>query len=210
MITSDQEKLFVIDSNLTRRQLSEFSRIEIALTKKPILEQIAKLNMSLGGKGVRIQTPLGRVDQKIADSAQSSKGKVRDVQALLSSMASPELLDKLRQGKAKISTELFRIQKAAVKQERLELAEETGGLAKNKNSMFQLMYGDMRELGKQIGDNSIPMIFTDPPYEKKFLELYGELAKSAQRVLKPGASLVFFMGHFHEDEIKDILAIILI
>ena len=60
----------------------------------------------------------------------------------------------------------------------------------------------MRELGKQIGDNSIPMIFTDPPYEKKFLELYGELAKLAQRVLKPGASLVFFMGHFHEDEIK--------
>ena len=61
-----QEKLFVIDSNLTRRQLSEFSRIELALTKKPILEQIAKLNMSLGGKGVRIQTPLGRINQKIA------------------------------------------------------------------------------------------------------------------------------------------------
>ena len=33
-----QEKLFVIDSNLTRRQLSEFTRIEIALTKKPILD----------------------------------------------------------------------------------------------------------------------------------------------------------------------------
>ena len=81
--------------------------------------------MSLGGKGVRIQTPLGRIDQKIADSAQSSKGKVRDVQALLSSSASPELLNKLRQGKAKISAELFRIQKAAVKQERLELAKQS-------------------------------------------------------------------------------------
>jgi ParB-like chromosome segregation protein Spo0J len=56
-----QEKLFVIDSNLTRRQLSEFARIEIALTKKRILEQMAKLNMSPGGKGVRIQTPLGRI-----------------------------------------------------------------------------------------------------------------------------------------------------
>ena len=112
LMTSYQEKLFVIDSNLTRRQLSEFSRIELALTKKPLLEQIAKLNMSLGGKGVRIQTPLGRIDQKIGESAQSSRGKVRDVQALLSSsLASPELLDKLRQGKAKISTELFRIQK---------------------------------------------------------------------------------------------------
>ena len=135
-----QEKLFVIDSNLTRRQLSEFARIEIALTKKPILEQIAKLNMSLGGKGVQIQTPLGRVDQKIADSAQSSKGKVRNVQALLL-LASPELLNKLRQGKAKISAELFRIQKGRVKQERLELAKQSAAKISNKNSNFELKWG---------------------------------------------------------------------
>ena len=66
------------------------------------------------------------------------------------------------------------------------------------------MLWDMRELGKQIADNTIDVIFTDPPYEKKYLQLYGDLAKLAQRVLKPGGSLVFFMGHFHEDEIEDL------
>jgi DNA modification methylase len=65
------------------------------------------------------------------------------------------------------------------------------------------MLGDMRELGKNIPDNSIDLIFTDPLYEKKYLPLYGDLATLAQRVLKPEGSLVFFMGHFHEDEIKD-------
>jgi hypothetical protein len=103
--------------------------------------------MSLGGKGVRIQTPLGRIDKKIAESAQSSKGKVRDVQALLSA-ASPELLNKLRQGKVKISAELFRIQKAKVKLERLELAEQTTTRVTNENSSSHLIHGDMGRTGE--------------------------------------------------------------
>ena len=69
--------------------------------------------------------------------------------------------------------------------------------------MFRILHGDMRELGKQIGDNSIDYDIYGPTLRKKISSsLYGELAIFAQRVLKPGGSLVFFMGHFHEDEIK--------
>ena len=45
------------------------------------------------------------------------------------------------------------------------------------------------------------MIFTDPPYGKEYLPLYQELAKLAVRVLKPGGSLVFFVGHIILDEV---------
>ena len=38
------EKLFVIDSNLQRRQLTAYSRGELALKTKPILEEIARNN----------------------------------------------------------------------------------------------------------------------------------------------------------------------
>ena len=50
------EKLFVIDSNLKRRHTSEFERIKNALLKKSIFEDIARENMSKGGKGVTILT----------------------------------------------------------------------------------------------------------------------------------------------------------
>ena len=44
------EKLFVIDCNLKRRHLNTFGRIELALTKKPIFEEIAKRNSLLNLK----------------------------------------------------------------------------------------------------------------------------------------------------------------
>ena len=48
---------------------------------------------------------------------------------------------------------------------------------------------------------SIDLIFTDPPYGKEYLPLYQELAKLSIRVLKPGGSLVFYVGHIILDEV---------
>jgi DNA modification methylase len=45
------------------------------------------------------------------------------------------------------------------------------------------------------------LIFTDPPYGEEYLPLYQELAKLAVRVLKPGGSLVFFVGHIILDKV---------
>ena len=87
------EKLFVIDSNLNRRQLSTFARIELALSKKPILQEIARNNMVLGGKGDRNLTPLGRVDDSIADSATTSRDTVRKVEFLLNNAPVESLPD---------------------------------------------------------------------------------------------------------------------
>lgn len=65
-----------------------------------------------------------------------------------------------------------------------------------------LIYGDFREQSqKEIPDNYIDLIFTDPPYGKEYLLLYLELAKLAARVLKPSGSLVFYVGHIILDEV---------
>jgi DNA modification methylase len=65
----------------------------------------------------------------------------------------------------------------------------------------------MRDKGiaKEIADNSIDLIFTDPPYSEESVPLYGDLAKLAQRVLKPGGSLVTFIGQYALFEINDII-----
>ena len=49
------------------------------------------------------------------------------------------------------------------------------------------MLGDMRELGKSIVDESIDLIFTDPPYAD--LSLYEDLLKLSCRILKQGGRL---------------------
>ena len=70
------EKLFVIDCNLKRRHLNVFQRIELALKKKPIYEELAKRRkQSLGGKTKVSQKsvePSIRTDELIAKDAMTS------------------------------------------------------------------------------------------------------------------------------------------
>jgi 16S rRNA G966 N2-methylase RsmD len=53
----------------------------------------------------------------------------------------------------------------------------------------------------QIADNSISLIFTDPPYGQEYLELYSKLGDLAMRVLKPGRSLLTYFGQYALPEI---------
>jgi len=61
--------------------------------------------------------------------------------------------------------------------------------------------GDARELAKKIPDESIDLIFTDPPYPREFLPLYGWLAETAARVLKPDGFMLTYCGNLYKDQI---------
>ena len=43
---------------------------------------------------------------------------------------------------------------------------------------------------KLIDDNSIDLVFTDPPYLKEYLYTYDYLANYCPRIMKKGASLM--------------------
>jgi ParB-like chromosome segregation protein Spo0J len=99
-----EEQLFVIDCNLIRRQLNNFQRTELALKLKPILEAIVKGNESLGGKGDRNLTPLGRVDDRIGERAGVSRDTVRKVEKILENKRiSYKVKEILRLGKLSIN-----------------------------------------------------------------------------------------------------------
>jgi ParB-like chromosome segregation protein Spo0J len=98
------EQQFVIDCNLIRRQLNNFQRTELALKLKPILEAIVKRNESLGGKGDRDLTPLGRVDERIGERAGVSRDTVRKVEKILGNKRIPDKIkEDLRLGKVSIN-----------------------------------------------------------------------------------------------------------
>jgi 16S rRNA G966 N2-methylase RsmD len=64
-----------------------------------------------------------------------------------------------------------------------------------------LHVGDFRELSLVIPDASVELIFTDPPYDRESIPLYGTAAKEAARILKPGGSMITYCGHFAIDEV---------
>jgi len=68
---------------------------------------------------------------------------------------------------------------------------------KEDDSRVKLIQGDFQYIDTtKIGDKSIDLIFTDPPYHKEWLPMYEPLGKLACRVLKEGGSLVMYAGHY--------------
>jgi hypothetical protein len=55
---------------------------------------------------------------------------------------------------------------------------------------------DFRQGGSEIADDSISLVFTDAPYDRKAAaDLFPALAEFGARVLKPGGSLFCYVGH---------------
>lgn len=72
-----------------------------------------------------------------------------------------------------------------------------------KNEKVNLFHGDFRKM--EIADDSVDLIFTDPPYLKEYIPVYGDLAIFAKRVLKEGGSLLCYAGHYAIPEILTLL-----
>jgi DNA modification methylase len=54
---------------------------------------------------------------------------------------------------------------------------------------------------KLLSDESIDLVFTDPPYLKKYLYCYDYLANECPRIMKYGASLLTIVGHYALEEV---------
>lgn len=61
----------------------------------------------------------------------------------------------------------------------------------------KLILGDCLEKMKEIPDNSIDAVITDPPYPEEFIPLYEKSAQEAKRILKNGCFFVAYSGHEH-------------
>lgn len=64
-----------------------------------------------------------------------------------------------------------------------------------------LMVGDFRELANEIPDESVELIFTDPPYDRESIPLFEDAAKQAARILRPGGSMIAYCGQIQLPEI---------
>ena len=55
-------------------------------------------------------------------------------------------------------------------------------------------HGDFKLLASSIPDESVELVFTDPPYDRDAVQLYEAAAREAARILKPGGSMIAYSG----------------
>ncbi len=207
-------KQFIININRNRRQLDTFQRIELEYKLEPIEAQLARRRQSEAGGDKKSDHSIQNYTKR---SEEQKKGRVIDIAAKRAQVSpmtyfkgrelikkeSPEILEKLRTGKLKID----KVYGRRVKQEkRQQLIEEAA--KKRNNSLpkdYKLILGDLKEKCKDIVDDSVDLIFTDPPYDLESLSCYDELGNCAARVLKPGGSLVTIIGGYSLPQVIDVL-----
>lgn len=80
--------------------------------------------------------------------------------------------------------------------ERLRLEQERQKQELINQIVDCLQFGDGIAQLEELPDNSIDLIFTDPPYDEDSIPLYGQLAEVASRKLKTGGSLIAYAGHY--------------
>jgi len=84
-------------------------------------------------------------------------------------------------------------------------SSEKAEAKKRRRNVDGLYHGDFREIGDKIPDASVDLIFTDPPYDRKAIELFDGLGRFAARVLRPGGSLVAYIGQIQlPDAVADL------
>lgn len=113
--------------------------------------------------------------------------------------------DCLARGREIYSTALYAIAKNhIIKGKRAELAEL--GKDAELSDDVKISLGDFRDILAALPDNSIDMIFTDPPYDENSIPLYGDLARLAAQKMKVGASLITYAGHYAIGQIYNLMA----
>lgn len=228
-----EAKIWVIDNQLGRRNLAAFARVQLELLKEEAIRARTprgrpkkgpdRIDSRTGGvysdDGMTITVPKNNqksgylpdhhdrtVDAKIGELAGVSRDTVAKVKKIAAAeqagKVDPETVAKLRTGEVSIN----RVVRDLKEQETAAKREEQKAVAIAKRQNVDGLYlGDFREIGDKIPDASVDLIFTDPPYDRKAIELFDGLGQFASRVLRPGGSLIAYIGQIQlPDAVADL------
>jgi len=188
-----EEKKFVIENCIKRRHLNDFQKAELAI---PLLEIEKELAMAREQNGTLVSNETrGKTTEKVAKQIGLSGGTMARCKVIIE-QAPEETKEKLRNNKLTVYKVYNQLRKAKKREARLAELEKT---QISLPETIQLHNEDFRNL--QLADNSISLIFTDPPYTE--IDLYEEMAKQAYRVLKEGGSLVCYVAHRYLDKVME-------
>lgn len=142
---------------------------------------------------VKLTTFSGRVKDNISRYFGISRNTLEKEKGIVSAAEQNpelfgELVKKVDLKKISVDKAFHEIQKQVKKAQILASVRNIHNNSSSSN--VTLLQRDFRQLSKTIPNESIELIFTDPPYAAEYLPLYEDLAFIAYNVLKEEGSLV--------------------
>lgn len=211
--------------NLHRRQLSpeQINEVRKRLAADKEKQKQAAMAMRRSGKTqAQVAAELG-VDQatisrwedgKDISDMQAHIPNTPDLRLKITTQQKDEIAERIESGETQqaIADDLKitqgRVAQIAARQKKKQEEEKERNKAAaeaRKLKIPEFVYGDFREVAKQIKPNSVDLIFTDPPYDRKSLPLYGDLAAIAQEKLTKGGSLITYLGQYQIDGVLNMV-----
>jgi ParB-like chromosome segregation protein Spo0J len=209
---------FVLSENLHRRHLTSSQRGALAVeVEKYLAPPAAERQKTLAGTRPNRTSDLEETFPQGQQSAQKRSPQSRDQAAELVRTNSryvsdakklaaeaPDLFEQVKSGEKTIPEAKKEVKKRANQQARSTMAAHAEMLPE-LSSRNRIECADFREYLWDVPENSVDLIFTDPPYDSESLHLYLDLAIHAARILKPGGSLLSYCGHYAIPEITHML-----
>jgi len=210
---------------LNRRHLNEFQKVELGHLLEDIETEKAKRRMSMGRHLVGL--PHRKDDD---DGTDNQKGKVASTDATLEPSESKGKVSQIIAKKIGVSSATYergkKIIEKATEEQKLTLRTGVIGITKVYNQIrkqeikaqevapsnttcesdarVKLILKDFKSTDTaSIPDNSVDIIFTDPPDNKGWLPNYEPLGLLALRVLREGGSLLMTVGHYAMPQVLD-------
>jgi ParB-like chromosome segregation protein Spo0J len=197
-----------IDENLVRKDFTAEEKVEIKRYRESIEPSFQGQRNDL--QELRGKFPRGDINQRrerIAKSTGLSYKTLSKLEEVVkAAQQNPkqfgQLPKKIDSGQMSVFKASMLIQRENKKQEILEKAHAETNC--NNNAKLKLFQGDFRYICRQhIPDDSINLIFNDPPYDKEHLHLYAPLSTEGFRMLIEGGSLLTYAPHYALPEIFD-------
>ena len=221
--------LWIIDNQQGRRNLADFAKVELELKRESIHKarrgRPKLIDVRTGGvhsddqttvtvpknpqKSGGLSDPHDREsDARIGSASGVSRdtvGKVRRItEAVGEGLVDDDTLTKLRTGSVSINHVDKEIKKQRAEVRAVEKKKEAAAAGLLDGDIVRL--GDFRTILPSIPDGCVDLIFTDPPYDKETIPLYKDMAAEAARILRPGGSLICYLGQYATADVCELVS----
>jgi 16S rRNA G966 N2-methylase RsmD len=193
---------WIIRNQFGRRNLSAYVRTQLALRLEETIAARNKDRKRCGQGGVLLPQKSSEAKSetrvevaKAANVSHDTVAKVKRIEAAVSEgIVNETTVRKLQAGDVSINHVDKEIKKKRAGDRAAEKKTEAaaGGFLDGET----VRLGDFRDILPTIPDGCVDLIFTDPPYDKKTVPLYEDMAREAARILRPGGSLICYLGQY--------------
>ena len=202
-----EAKVWIIRNQFARRNLADIDRVKLAVDLhkliKPLADKSRREGNSRGGKGGGKSTAklpkTSPVDTRKACAKAAGVGdRTYDagrmiLEAAKTGEVSKKVVNAIRRKEKSIHGVVKDLKESRQKKKRAAKRKKAVK-AMPKTALDNIHVGDSRKLSDVVPDGSLSLIFTDPPYDKKSVELYDGLGKFAADKLCEGGSLLCYVG----------------